>query len=404
MANITVLDAERVRKDFPFFARGLVYLDSAATTQKPKIVLDAIRKFYETSNANVHRGVYSLAEEATQSFELARKKVADFIGANPREIVFVRNATEAINLVAQSWGNANISKGDTILLTEMEHHSNIVPWQMLSKKVGSKISYLPITERGELDKNATLHALSQKPKLFAFTHISNVLGTINPAKEMISEAHKQGIPVLLDASQSVPHMPVNVKDLDCDFLVFSGHKMLAPFGVGVLYAKRELLDKMAPVLGGGDMIKEVHFDGALWNEVPWKFEAGTPDVAGVVGLGAAVDYLQSLGMENVWKHGQDLVKYAYDKMKKDDIIAIYGPENRAGLISFNLGDMHAHDVSTVLDQQKVCARSGHHCAQPLMERLGVPATVRISFGPYNSKEDVDAFLIALQKAKKVFRL
>ncbi len=404
MASITVLDAGKVRKDFPFFARNLIYLDSAATTQKPKFVLDAVRKFEETTNANIHRGVYSLAEEATQAYEGARKKTADFIGANPREIVFVRNATEAVNLVAHGWGNFNVSKGDTILLTEMEHHSNIVPWQMLAKKAGAKLVYVPITELGELDKNSIVHLLKQKPKLFAFTHISNVLGTINPAKEMIAEAHKNGVSVLLDASQSVPHLPVSVKDLDCDFMVFSGHKMFAPFGIGVLFAKRELLDKMVPMFGGGDMIKTVTFEGATWNDAPWKFEAGTPNVTGVVGLGSAVDYLNGLGMENVWKHEQELSKYAYDKMKKDDLITIYGPENRAGVISFNLGDMHAHDVSTVLDQQNVCVRSGHHCAQPLMERLGVPATVRISFGAYNTKEDVDAFLAALQKAKKVFRL
>ena len=403
MANISVLDVVKVRKDFPFFARGMVYLDSAATTHKPTMVLEAMLKFYEISNANVHRGVHSLAEEATQAYEGARKKVAEFIGAHPREIVFVRNATEGVNLVAQSWG-MNLSKGDTILLTEMEHHSNIVPWQMLAKRVGAKVSYIPITENGELDKNSTLHAIQQKPKLFAFMHVSNVLGTVNPAKELIAEAHKNGIITLIDASQSVPHMPVNVKELDCDFMVFSGHKMLAPFGIGVLYGKRELLEKMEPVLGGGDMIKEVSFEGSTWNEVPWKFEAGTPNVAGAVGLGAAVDYLKSMGMESVWKHEQELTRYAYDKMKKDDVVFLYGPEQRGGVISFNLGDMHAHDVSTVLDQQNICVRSGHHCAQPLMERLGVAATVRISFGPYNTKEDVDAFLAALQKAKKVFRL
>lgn len=403
MANISVLDVARVRKDFPFFARGMVYLDSAATTHKPAIVLEVMKKFYETSNSNVHRGVNSLAEEATQAYEGARKKIAEFIGAHPKEIVFVRNATEGINLVAQSWGS-NISKGDTILLTEMEHHSNIVPWQMLAKRSGAKVSYIPITEHGELDKNSTNHMLEQKPKLFSFMHVSNVLGTINPAKELIAEAHKNGVITLVDASQSVPHMPVNVKELDCDFMVFSGHKMLAPFGIGVLYGKRELLEKMEPVLGGGDMIKEVTFEGSTWNEVPWKFEAGTPNVAGAVGFGAAVDYLNSLGMDNVWKHEQELTRYAYDMMKKDDVILMYGPEMRSGVISFNLGDMHAHDVSTVLDHLKVCVRSGHHCAQPLMDRLGVASTVRISFGPYNTKEDVDVFLAALQKAKKVFRL
>jgi cysteine desulfurase/selenocysteine lyase len=403
MSGIAVLDAGKVRKDFPFFARNLVYLDSAATTQKPRVVLDAMRKYYETTNANVHRGVYSLAEEATQAYESARKKVAGFIGASPREVVFVRNATEGINLVAQSWGGVSIQRGDVILLTEMEHHSNIVPWQMLAKRTGARISYLPINEHGVLDWNSAVHALKQKPKILAFTHISNVLGTINPAKELIAEAHKNGVPVLLDASQSVPHMPVSVKELDCDFMVFSGHKMLGPF-VGVLYGKRELLEKMEPVLGGGDMIKEVSFEGSTWNEVPWKFEAGTPCIAGAVGLGAAVDYLHSLGMENIWKHEQELVSYAYNKLKNDKHVAIYGPEQRAGVVSFNLGDMHAHDVSTVLDQQGFCVRSGHHCAQPLMDRLGVAATVRISFGPYNTKEDVDAFLAALEKAKKVFRL
>jgi cysteine desulfurase/selenocysteine lyase len=249
-----------------------------------------------------------------------------------------------------------------------------------------------------------MHLLKQKPKIFAFTHISNVLGAVNSAKELIAEAHKNGVPVLLDASQSVPHMLVNVKDLDCDFLVFSGHKMLGPFGVGVLYARRELLEKMEPVLGGGDMIKKVTFEETSWNEVPWKFEAGTPNVAGVVGLGSAIDYLQSLGMENVWNHERELIKYAYDKMKTDKHITIYGPEQRACVVSFNLGDMHAHDVSTVLDQQNICARSGHHCAQPLMEKLDIAATVRISVGPYNTKEDIDAFLVALQKEKKVFRL
>jgi len=404
MAAVSILDPGKVRADFPLFARGLVYLDTAATAQKPKVVLDAIKSFYEKSNANVHRGVYSLAEEATQLYEGARKKIAAFIGAHPREIVFVRNATEAINIVAQSWGSRNIAANDTILLTEMEHHSNIVPWQMIAKKTGAKISYLPITELGRLDNNYISHALKQKPKIFAFTHISNVLGTVNDAKEMIAEAHKNGVPVLLDASQSVPHMPVNVKDLDCDFMVFSGHKMFGPSGIGVLYAKRELLDSMEPMLGGGDMIKEVTFEGATWNEVPWKFEAGTPNISGAIGLGAAIDYLQSLGMENIWNHEVELAKYALAQLKKDDVVTIYGPDERAGIISFNLGDMHAHDVSTVLDQYKICARSGHHCCQPLMQRLDTPACARISFGPYNTKEDVDAFLAALQKAKKVFRL
>ena len=400
MKTITIMD---LRKDFPFFERGLIYLDTASTSQKPKIVLDALQMAYERFNANVHRGVYSLAEEATQLYEGARKKIAGFIKANAREIVFVRNATEAINLVAQSWGAENVQAGETILLTEMEHHSNIVPWQMLAKEQGAKISYVPITKDGQLDFTAAKHLLSHKPKLFAFTHVSNVLGTINPAKELITEAHKNGVLVLVDASQSVPHMPVDVKDLDCDFLVFSGHKMLAPH-VGVLYAKKELLEKMPPLFGGGDMIKEVTFDGATWNEVPWKFEAGTPNVAGTIALGAAVDYLQNIGMANIQAHENELTQYALEQLRKNPNIVIYGPEHRAGVVSFNLGDMHAHDVSTVLDSYGICVRSGHHCAQPLMNKLGIAACARISFGPYNTKEDVDAFISALEKAGKVFHL
>lgn len=401
MDKITLIGA---RNDFPFFKRNVLYLDSAATTQRPRQVLEAVQKFYEKSNSNVHRGVNSIAEEATVAYEQSREKVAKFIGAAPKEIVFLRNATEAINLVAQSWGQTNIKQGDTILLTEMEHHSNIVPWQMLANKVGAKLEFVPITETGELDWNAAVHLLKQKPKIFAFMHVSNVLGTVNPAEKLIAEAHKNGVVVLLDAAQSVPHMPVDVKSLDCDFLAFSGHKMYAPFGIGVLFGKKDLLEKMEPFLGGGDMIKSVSFEESVWNDVPWKFEAGTPNVAGAVGLGAAVDYLQALGMANVFKHESELVDYAFSKMKSDALIHIYGPEKRAGVVSFNLGDMHAHDVSTVLDQNGICVRSGHHCAQPLMSKLDVPAAVRVSFGVYNTKEDVDKFLSAIEKCKKVFRL
>lgn len=397
---ISLLD---VRKDFPFFSQGLVYLDSAATSQKPKVVLDVMREFYEKNNANVHRGVYRLADMATQMYEAARKTVAEFIGAHPREIVFVRNATEAINLVAHSFGGSVVSKDDSILLTEMEHHSNIVPWQMLAKTKDAKLSFVPITESGQIELSAVRHGVSQKPKIFAFTHVSNVLGTINPAKEFIAEAHKCGVPVLLDASQSVPSMPVSVKDLDCDFLVFSGHKLLGPH-IGVLYGKRELLERMEPFLCGGGMIKEVDFQSSTWNDVPWKFEAGTFDVPSAVGLASAIEYLNKVGMKNVMEHEQALARYAYDLLGKDPVVTLYGSDNRLNLVSFNVGDMHGHDVSTLLDQHGVCVRAGHHCAHPLMKRLGIPACVRVSFGVYSTKADVDKFMVALQKAKKVFGL
>jgi cysteine desulfurase/selenocysteine lyase len=393
-----------VKKDFPFFKKTkLVYLDSAATTQKPKKVIDAITDYYESHNANVHRGVYSLAEETTQLYELARSKVAKFIGANQKEIVFVRNATEAINIVARSWGAANIRKGDVILLTQMEHHSNIVPWQMLAKAKGAKLVYVPVTTEGELDRNEFFRLISKKPKLFAFTRVSNVLGTINPAKELISEAKKYGVTVLVDACQSVPHMKVDVKNLGADFLVFSGHKLYAPF-VGVLYGKQELLEKMEPVLGGGEMIKEVTFSGAKWNGVPYKFEAGTPNIEGAIGLGVAIDYINKVGMSKIEAHEKKLVDYCYSELKKNPLVEFYGPKKRAGVVSFNFGDMHAHDVSSVLDEEGVCVRSGHHCAQPLMSVLNIPACARVSVGMYTTKDDIDKFLNALKKAKEVFGL
>lgn len=393
-----------VKKDFPFFKKTkLVYLDSAATTQKPKKVIDAITDYYESHNANVHRGVYSLAEETTQLYELARSKVAKFIGANQKEIVFVRNATEAINIVARSWGAANIRKGDVILLTQMEHHSNIVPWQMLAKAKGAKLVYVPVTTEGELDRNEFFRLISKKPKLFAFTRVSNVLGTINPAKELISEAKKYGVTVLVDACQSVPHMKVDVKNLGADFLVFSGHKLYAPF-VGVLYGKQELLEKMEPVLGGGEMIKEVTFSGAKWNGVPYKFEAGTPNIEGAIGLGVAIDYINKVGMSKIEAHEKKLVDYCYSELKKNPLVEVYGPKKRAGVVSFNFGDMHAHDVSSVLDEEGVCVRSGHHCAQPLMSVLNIPACARVSVGMYTTKDDIDKFLNALKKAKEVFGL
>lgn len=392
-----------VKNDFPFFKKKLVYLDSAATAQKPKVVIDAVKNYYESHNANVHRGVYSLGEEATQLYESARGKVAKFIGADKNEVVFVRNATEAINVVARSWGAANVKKGDVIILTQMEHHSNIVPWQMLAKARGAKLVYVPITKDGELDRAEFSRLVSKKPKIFAFTHVSNVLGTINPAKELIAEAKKYGVTTLVDACQSVPHMKVDVKSLDADFLVFSGHKLYAPF-VGVLYGKKELLERMEPVLGGGDMIKEVTFAGAKWNDVPYKFEAGTPNIEGTIGLGVAIDYINKVGMSKIAAHEKKLIDYCYSQLKKNPLVEVYGPKKRAGVVSFNFGDMHAHDVSSVLDEQGVCVRSGHHCAQPLMSVLKIPACARISVGVYTTKDDIDKFLNALKTAKEVFRL
>ncbi len=392
-----------VKKDFPLFKKKLVYLDSAATAQKPKVVIDAVKNYYESHNANVHRGVYSLGEEATQLYESARGKVAKFIGADKNEVVFVRNATEAINVVARSWGAANVKKGDVILLTQMEHHSNIVPWQMLAKARGAKLVYVPITKDGELDRAEFSRLVSKKSKIFAFTHVSNVLGTINPAKELIAEAKKYGVTTLVDACQSVPHMKVDVKSLDADFLVFSGHKLYAPF-VGVLYGKKELLERMKPVLGGGDMIKEVTFAGAKWNDVPYKFEAGTPNIEGTIGLGVAIDYINKVGMSKIAAHEKKLIDYCYSQLKKNPLVEVYGPKKRAGVVSFNFGDMHAHDVSSVLDEQGVCVRSGHHCAQPLMSVLKIPACARISVGVYTTKDDIDKFLNALKTAKEVFRL
>jgi len=393
-----------VKKDFPFFKKTkLVYLDSAATTQKPKQVIESIKHYYEFHNANVHRGVYALAEETTQLYEKSREKVAKFIGANNKEVVFVRNATEAINIVARSWGAAHVKKGDFILLTQMEHHSNIVPWQMLAKAKGAEIMYVPITKDGELDRKEFSRLISKKPKLFSFAHVSNVLGTINPAKELIAEAKKYGVTVLVDACQSVPHMKVDVKNLGADFLVFSGHKLYAPF-VGVLFGKNELLEKMEPVFGGGEMIKEVTFSGAKWNDVPYKFEAGTPNIEGAISLGVAIDYINKVGMKKIAAHEKKLIDYCYSELKKNPLVEVYGPKKRAGVVSFNFGDMHAHDVSSVLDEEGVCVRSGHHCAQPLMSVLNIPACARVSVGIYTTKDGIDKFLNALKKAKEVFHL
>ena len=407
------LNVTKIRADFPILRRKiggkpLVYLDNAATSQKPKAVIDAIDRYYHEYNANVHRGVHRLSEEATVAFEQSREEFARFIGAKAaKEIIFVRNATEALNLVALSWARANLKSGDRILLTEMEHHSNIVPWQMLAKEKGLRIDYVEIRDDGILNWENFEQLIKESPKVLSLAHVSNALGTINPVRQMAREAHKVGATVIVDAAQSVPHMPVDVADLECDFLAASGHKMLAPTGIGMLYGRQDLLDHMEPLMGGGEMIKEVHLQGARWNDLPWKFEAGTPNIEGVIGLGAAVDYLTKLGMQNVREHEKDVTRYAIERLAGVKGLVLYGTreiEKRGAVISFNLGDIHAHDLATVLDTQGIAIRSGQHCAQPLMERLKVPATSRASFYIYNTRREVDILVRALEKARKMFKI
>lgn len=398
---------KNIRKDFPILnqkvnGKPLVYFDNAATAQKPKQVIEAISNFYKTSNANIHRGIHALSEKATADFEKAREKTAKFIGANNNsEIIFTCNATESINLVAYSWGRQNIRKGDEILLTQMEHHANIVPWQILAKEVGAIIKYIPITKTGELDLKSLPKLLGKKTKLVGVVHASNVLGTINPVEKIARMAKKVCAAVLIDGAQSSPNMPVDVKKLGCDFFVFSSHKMMGPSGIGVLWARKELLEKMPPFLGGGEMIKRVNFDKAPeFNEVPQKFEAGTPNIEGVIGLGAAIDYLNKIGMARIRKHEQELTAYALKKLSALNGVKIYGPktaQKRVGVICFNLGKIHAHDLASLLDEEGIAIRSGHHCAMPLMSVLGIPACARISFGIYNTREEIDYFIKALEK-------
>ncbi len=400
-----------IRPDFPILKRKvngkpLIYFDNAATSQKPKAVIDAIATFYKTSNANIHRGIHTLSEEATAQYEDVRNKVATFIHA-PRaeEIIFTRNTTESINLVAQTWGRANIKAGDEILLTEMEHHSNIVPWQMLAKETGAVLRFIPVTKEGELDLQAFSKLFNVKTKFLGVVHVSNVLGTINPIQQIVHMAKEKNITVLVDGAQSVPHMPVDVKSLGCDFFVFSAHKMMGPTGVGVLWGKKELLDAMPPFLGGGDMIKEVRLDESLYQDAPHKFEAGTPNIADVIGFGAALDYLQILGMRNIQEAETALTAYALQKLSRIKGITLYGPTDlirRGSVICFNVGNIHAHDVATLLDEEGIAIRSGHHCAMPLMKVLGIPACARISFAPYNTTKEIDTLMKALEKVKNIF--
>ena len=406
------IDLAAIRSEFPLLKRQingkrLVYVDSAATSQKPQSVLDAMDNYYTTQNANVHRGVYTLAEEATSAFESARARTAKFIGAqDPHELVFTRNATESINLVARTWGYQNLRDGDVVVLTEMEHHANIVPWQMLSAERGIVIRWIPITSDYRLDLS-DIDALLDGASLLAVTSMSNVLGTVNDIEKLVAAARSAGAKVLVDACQSIPHDPVDVVAWGADFVAFSGHKMMGPTGIGALWARRELLEEMPPFLGGGEMIRDVRKDGFTMNDVPWKFEAGTPAIAEAIGLSAAVDWLSAVGMENIAEHERALTAYALEKLSSafGDEITIYGPqtaEGRGSAVSFLFDEIHAHDISQVLDEDGVCVRAGHHCAKPLMRVLGVPATSRASFAIYNTFEDVDALVEALHKAKTFF--
>ena len=383
----------------------MVYLDSTATAQKPKMVIDAMDEYYRATNGNIHRGVHYLAEKATEEYEAARAKIAKFINAaKPREIIYTRNTTESINLVAQTWGRAFLNQGDLVILTEMEHHSNLVPWQMLAAEKGLRLEFISVTENGELDQDIYEDLLKQSPKLVAFTHMSNVLGTINPAKEMVSKAHKAGAITLIDGAQSVPHFKVDVSDLDVDFLAFSAHKMVGPTGIGALYGKEELLNKMPPYMGGGDMIRKVQLRSFTPNELPWKFEAGTPAIAEAIGFGAAIDYLDSVGMDAIAQHEHDLVNYAMEKMKLLPGLEIMGGKaaHRGGVISFTLPDIHPHDVAQVLDQHGIAVRAGHHCAMPLHDIFGIPASSRASFYLYNTEKEVDHLVTSLIEVMEMF--
>lgn len=409
-AKAQPFDVQRIREDFPILreqvhGKRLVYLDSTASAQKPRQVIDTLAFVYEHAYANVHRGIHYLSETATQMYEDARRKIARFINARShREIVYVRNTTEGINLVAYAWGLANLKPGDEVLITEMEHHSNIVPWQLVCQITGATLRWVPITPDGFLDMDALDRLLTERTKIFAFTAMSNVLGTINPVKDLVARAHAVGALALVDGAQSVPHLPVDVQDLDCDFLAFSGHKMGGPSGIGVLYGKRELLEPMPPFLGGGEMIRQVKLTGSTWNELPHKFEAGTPAIAEAIALGAAVDYLSNLDMENVAAHERHLVRYAYERMQEVEGLRILGPgpEHRGGVIAFTLGDVHPHDIAAILDAEGIAIRAGHHCAQPVHDRFGIPASARASFYVYNSEEDVDALMAALHKVVETF--
>jgi cysteine desulfurase/selenocysteine lyase len=407
--EVSGFDIERVRADFPILQQEvhghpLVYLDNAATSQKPRAVIDAIVGYYERDNANIHRGVHYLSERATEEFENARKTVQNFLhAARPSEIIFVRSATEAINLVAQTYGRTHVGRGDEVVITAMEHHSNIVPWQMLCEEKGAKLRIAPINDEGELILEELERLLGRKTKMVSVGHVSNALGTINPLKQIIKLAHAKSIPVLVDGAQAVPRLSVNVQDLDCDFYVLSGHKTYGPTGIGILYGKQALLEAMPPYQGGGDMISSVTFEKTIYNKVPHKFEAGTPDMSGAVGLRAAIEYLNSLGMENIEKYEHELLRYATAKVAALPGVRVIGTaKEKAGVLSFVIEGVHPHDVGTILDQEGIAIRTGHHCAQPVMDRYKIDATARASFGLYNTKEEIDALVKGIQKVQEVF--
>jgi len=403
------LDAARLRQDFPIFqttGRGkpLVYLDNAATTQKPQAVLDALHRFYTTECSNVHRGVYWMSELATRHYEESREKARRFLNAaQAREIIFVRGATEAINLVAYSFGRGQVGAGDEVLITAMEHHSNIVPWQILCQEKGAALRVAPINDRGELLLEEFEKLLSPRVRLVAVAHVSNALGSINPLREIVRMAQRLNVPVLVDGAQAVPHLPVDVRELDCDFYAFSGHKVFGPTGIGVLYGRARLLEAMPPYQGGGDMISSVTFEKTTYNALPWKFEAGTPNIAAAIGLGAALDYVTAIRMENIAAYERDLLAYATDALSGIPGVRIIGTaREKAGVISFVVEGVHAHDASTILDGEGVAVRGGHHCAQPVMERFGVPATLRASLAFYNTRQDIDALVAGMHKVREVF--
>ncbi len=400
----------KILEDFPALQQAvnghpLVYLDNAATSQKPRAVIDALVHYYERDNSNVHRGIHELSNRATAAFEAARTRVARFINArSAEEVVFTRGTTEGINLVAAAWGNSNLKPGDQILLTEMEHHSNIVPWQLLAERTGAELVYLPVTgDEGLLDLDRLDHLLTSQVKLFAMVHVSNTLGTVNPVAELCARARQLGITTLIDAAQSAGHMPLNVQQIGCDFLVFSGHKLGGPTGIGVLYGRSELLNAMPPYQGGGDMILSVDFHQTSYKKAPHRFEAGTPDISGAIAMHAAMDYLDDIGLEHIWQHDQELGSYAYEKLSELKGIRLFGPKTgRAGLVSFLLNGVHAHDVVTVADQWGVALRGGHHCTQPLMKKLGVESTARASFYFYNTKAEVDRLIEVMAKTQQFF--
>ncbi len=406
--STNTIDFAKVRAQFPILnlvenGQPLVYLDSGATSQKPQRVIDALERYYREENANVHRGVYGLSERATEKYEGARETLRAFLNAkSTKEIVFVRGTTEAINLVAQSWVMENLKEGDEVIVTEMEHHSNIVPWQLLRDRMGIRLIVLRMNQKGEVCMNALKSLVSEKTKLVSVTHMSNALGTINPVKEMAEIAHSVGAKIMIDGAQATPHMQVDVQDLDCDFYALSGHKMYGPTGIGVLYAKEALLEAMPPYQGGGDMIYSVTFDKTEYNVLPYKFEAGTPHISGAIGLAAAVDFLNEVGLENIAKHEAELLAYATEKLSEIDGLQIIGQaEHKGGVVSFVIEGVHPHDMATLMDQDGIAVRASHHCAMPVMQHFNVPATIRASFGAYNNFEDIDRLVVSIQEAKEM---